>query len=173
MRGEETQLYGLDWDGLVLLPGTHNKWVWMQEKEIVHFKTVMTGEIFGLLQKNGLIGSLMNNEEGNDFNELSFSEGIMVSKERGGLLHQLFSVRARGVQGKSEGLIDYLSGLLIGTELLSQEVCSPLLIIGNERLYARYRRGIELLFPNISIHYESEDTAVIRGANCIWEKFYA
>ena len=56
MRGEETQIAGFlsefpGFDGVVCLPGTHTKWVHLSAGEIVSFRTFMTGELFGLLQR--------------------------------------------------------------------------------------------------------------------------
>ena len=54
MRGEETQIAGFlsenpAFEGVLCLPGTHTKWVRIDAGEIVHFRTFMTGELFGLL----------------------------------------------------------------------------------------------------------------------------
>ena len=169
MRGEETYLYGLDWNGLVLLPGTHNKWVWMQGYELIYFKTFMTGELFSLLSSHGLIGSLMSQDEVTETNELSFREGIMEAQYGGGLLHRLFAVRARGVHHSSIGLRDFLSGLLIGTELLSANISSPILIIGGYSLCKRYKKGLHILFPDVKVYLEQEDVAFVRGITNIWK----
>src|SRR6476646_8425868 len=54
MRGEEVQLLGAVADGtvppdaLVCHPGTHNKWVVVEQGRIARFRTVMTGELFNL-----------------------------------------------------------------------------------------------------------------------------
>src|SRR6185437_3945582 len=50
MRGEETQLLGLGsltpgFSGVVVLPGTHSKWVDLSGRRIERFSTSMTGEI--------------------------------------------------------------------------------------------------------------------------------
>ena len=56
MRGEEVQLLGavaaglVDSDGLVCHPGTHNKWTSLHQSKIHNFRTVMTGELFSLLE---------------------------------------------------------------------------------------------------------------------------
>jgi hypothetical protein len=56
MRGEETQILGalslapdLEKNSMVILPGTHSKWVSMHESRIMDFATYMTGELFCLL----------------------------------------------------------------------------------------------------------------------------
>jgi len=60
MRGEETQLAGLVhatplFDGAVCLPGTHSKWVTMQQGVVADFQTFMTGELFSLLCEHSLL----------------------------------------------------------------------------------------------------------------------
>src|SRR5215472_15940228 len=54
MRGEETQVFGVlnavGRRGLACLPGTHSKWVWIEDARITGFATHMTGETFGALR---------------------------------------------------------------------------------------------------------------------------
>ena len=169
MRGEETQLLGLQWDGLVLLPGTHNKYVWMQNGEVIHFRTLMTGEIYGLLTQQGMIAELIHSND-DAFNFHSFSEGVLSSRHPGGLLHQIFSVRARGLDNNNQHLADYLSGILIGSELESQGVSNPVLMIGEKALCERYEIAIENLYPKTKVCFESGQDAIIRGASHLWEK---
>jgi 2-dehydro-3-deoxygalactonokinase len=61
MRGEEVQLLGavaaglVPADSLLAQPGTHCKWVEMQDGKVADFVTAMTGELFALLRKHGLL----------------------------------------------------------------------------------------------------------------------
>lgn len=59
MRGEETQLLGLalerPLDGVVVMPGTHSKWVRIANSRIESFSTFMTGEMFAVLSKHSLL----------------------------------------------------------------------------------------------------------------------
>ena len=65
MRGEETQILG--WlaqhpdaaTGRHLLchPGTHAKWVLIEDGRIVRFVTAMTGELFAVLSQHSLLKS--------------------------------------------------------------------------------------------------------------------
>ena len=60
MRGEETQIAGFlaanpEFDGVLCLPGTHTKWVHISAREIVSFRTFMTGEIFALLSGQSVL----------------------------------------------------------------------------------------------------------------------
>ena len=63
MRGEEVQLLGAvaaglaPADALLVQPGTHCKWVEMAGGKVADFTTAMTGELFGLLRKHGLLAA--------------------------------------------------------------------------------------------------------------------
>lgn len=149
MRGEETQVFGaldalgID-DGVFVLPGTHSKWVQVENRRIRDFHTYMTGEVYALLRQHSILSRTM--PEGDPVSweqgRAAFSTGCALAAE-GALLHNLFSVRSRGLLGglSSELAPDYLSGLLIGEEireaLVSMEsaaapqihlVCKPALL---------------------------------------------
>ena len=60
MRGEETQVAGLlaeqgDDVKTVCLPGTHSKWVALEDGHIRSFSTFMTGELFALLSTHSIL----------------------------------------------------------------------------------------------------------------------
>ena len=170
MRGEETQLVGVDWNGLVILPGTHSKWVWMHRDKLLQFHTQMTGELFSLLKDKGLISTLIQKDmKQSIFSIQDFLAGVRESQGMGSLLHKLFSVRARGVHGDINGLTDYLSGLLIGSELVSQEVTKTILVIGNKALFSRYECALSIVYPHVSVFFEDEEEATLRGMRKIWE----
>lgn len=62
MRGEEIQIWGagLPAQSCCVLPGTHSKWVLLGNgREVSHFRTFMTGELYGLLTQHGILGRLM------------------------------------------------------------------------------------------------------------------
>ena len=76
MRGEETEIAGLlgqgfD-DGLIVMPGTHAKWVRIEAGRIADFETFMTGEVFAALKDATILGTLM---EDGPFNEVGFALG--------------------------------------------------------------------------------------------------
>jgi len=68
MRGEEVQLLGavaaglVPGDALLAQPGTHCKWALMEGGRIAGFTTAMTGELFALLRKYGLLSSQLTDE---------------------------------------------------------------------------------------------------------------
>ena len=120
MRGEEVQLLGAGRDGLICLPGTHSKWVVMEDGRIQRFWTYMTGEVYAVLKQHSILGRMM--EEGAP-DPAAFADGVARSGQGRGLLHHLFGVRTRGLMGElgPVAAASYLSGILIGHELRSVE----------------------------------------------------
>ena len=58
MRGEETQLLGVTepgFTGLVCIPGTHSKWIRIEDGRIVEFSTYMTGELFSVIAQHSIL----------------------------------------------------------------------------------------------------------------------
>jgi 2-dehydro-3-deoxygalactonokinase len=128
MRGEETQILGAllaDEGGqsrqsaLICLPGTHSKWVEVEDGRIERFHTFMTGEVYAALSGHTILGRTMKRPAAPDFD--AFARGVAVAREHGaaGLLATAFSARTLGLTGQlaAEEQPDYLSGLLIGHEL--------------------------------------------------------
>ena len=165
MRGEETQALGAEIaDGVVVLPGTHSKWVRLESGRIASFATFMTGEVFAVLCQHSILGRLM---EGDAPDETAFTRGLAQGRAKGGaLLHDLFSVRTLGLFGAipSRGLRSYLSGMLIGSEIaasLRSAETAPRAIIGAPALAARYQRALALAGHEAPIL--DAETATVRG----------
>lgn len=122
LRGEEMQLLGAvalgRRDGWFVLPGTHSKWVRLEDGVIRHISTFMTGEWFATLGKQGTLAPLM--EHGAD-DQGAFADGVDEARRRAVLTHALFGVRARAVTGAMPAaqVRSFVSGLLIGTELVA------------------------------------------------------
>ena len=142
MRGEEVQLLGAGvGDGIVVLPGTHSKWVSMADGAIHQFRTFMTGELFALLRTHSLLGRLMDDGPGDPG---AFDRGVDRALTDLALTALLFSVRTEGLFGRIEphALADYLSGLLIGAELAAADRTASTTIIGEGALVERYSRAM-------------------------------
>ena len=148
MRGEETQIFGalarlkLD-SGRFVLPGTHSKWAIVADGRIASFATYMTGEIYAACKAHTILGRLM--EEAGD-SRAAFARGVREGAKSGtpgALLHRLFGVRTAGLFGEVPGadLSDYLSGLLIGSELADAGLggIPAVRIIASAALAARYQ----------------------------------
>ncbi len=151
MRGEETQVLGAlaalpAGGGLVCLPGTHSKWVRVEDGVLQGFATYMTGEVFDLLQGHSILSRLMT--KGAVAVDRWFLEGVAVGQQ-GGLLNRLFSARSRALTGDlpEDEVRSYLSGLLIGDELASAVPAEPTTVhlLGAPSLAALYEAALEKL----------------------------
>jgi 2-dehydro-3-deoxygalactonokinase len=154
MRGEETQLFG--WLALnperargrhvVCHPGTHAKWVVVEDGRMLRFLTAMTGELFAVLGRHSVLRS---EAPAND--SAAFAEGLAAAGEGDGLAARLFTARSRVVdRGKpADSTPSYLSGLLIGAEtasmpkLLGLAPGTPVSLLGEAELCARYQQAFE------------------------------
>ncbi|MGI9420627.1 MAG: 2-dehydro-3-deoxygalactonokinase [Geminicoccaceae bacterium] len=151
MRGEETQIIGAvgETSGrrLLVMPGTHSKWVLTEAREVVWFATFMTGELFAALKDHTILGRQMN-EDGGEQAE-AFERGLTAAGSLpGGLLQHLFSTRTLGLFDRlpAESAAPYLSGLLIGHEIDealgnlegSPDDLPPITVIGASALATRY-----------------------------------
>jgi len=166
LRGEEIQIAGVladrpDWarDACMVLPGTHSKWVRISEGRMTRFATYMTGEVFAVLTKHSILGRLMpaDADADADARDAAFADGVRAARASGpgDLTHQLFAARTLGITKRMapELLKDYLSGLLIGHEMVSGlahmggeiDAGRPLLLIGDGALCRRYVQGLGLL----------------------------
>jgi 2-dehydro-3-deoxygalactonokinase len=149
MRGEETQIAGSVGDGsaTVVLPGTHSKWVSVENGRITDFATFMTGELFDVLARHSILGRLFTEDAASDD---GFQRGVLAARDGAeGLSGALFSVRTLGLFGDlpANALRDYLSGLLIGHELreaLARYPAREALAIGSPDLVSRYRAALSL-----------------------------
>jgi 2-dehydro-3-deoxygalactonokinase len=171
MRGEEIQIFGalqlvqLD-TAILVLPGTHSKWVQVQAGRILNFKTFMTGELFALLSQHSILGKTLDLKGA--FDEAAFLQGIDQSQQPGSVLHHLFAVRTLGLfeRMSSTALPSYLSGLLIGEELRTQAQSTgsnPVILIGSEALTLRYTLALQHL--GIS--------SQCRGSEATWAGLFA
>ncbi|MDB5448450.1 MAG: 2-dehydro-3-deoxygalactonokinase [Phenylobacterium sp.] len=154
MRGEETQLFG--WLAqnpdrargrhVVCHPGTHAKWMLVEDGRLTGFVTAMTGELFAVLGQHSVLKSDAPADDA-----AAFAEGLAAAGDGGALAARLFTARARVVgKGKpAESTPSYLSGLLIGAEvasvpkLLGVEAGAPVALLGDAALCARYRQAFE------------------------------
>jgi 2-dehydro-3-deoxygalactonokinase len=156
MRGEETQIFGALAEGAVarsvyVLPGTHSKWAIAGAAGVETFATFMTGELYAVLREHSILGRLAS--DGVDV--VAFDRGVHASLRDGAALsHDLFSVRSLALTAElaSEGVGDYLSGLLVGAEITAARawvagnagVCTEVTLVGEAALCERYRRALRL-----------------------------
>jgi 2-dehydro-3-deoxygalactonokinase len=181
MRGEETQLVGvlsllgdMYIDGVFLFPGTHSKHIWVKHNQVVQFKTYMTGEFFDLLSNKSILSASVQKHQ-NAIQWTSFNKGVEVARSSN-LLHAGFMIRTQHLFGKltKEENHDFLSGLLIGTELkeLLQQPATQIYLCCNSALQPRYESAMSQLgIKPVRVFSGKEmDQAVIRGQMIIYKQ---
>ena len=169
MRGEEVQIFGAlaletGGTGAICHPGTHSKHVAVRAGAVASFTTFMTGEVFAVLREHSILGRTM--VEG-PADWKAFDEGIARAQQGAGLLHHLFGARTRVLMGDlmpaSEA--DYLSGMLIGHEILAAGDSGPVTVIGAPELAEHYLRAFKTL-GRIARALPGE-TATVKGLRLI------
>ena len=171
LRGEETQVVGalvrgraFAADSLVVLPGTHAKWVQVRDGRIIGFETFMTGELFAVLREHSLLGTPAREAAATAIDatarEAAFARGLAVARDSGpaGIAGRLFTTRSLYLTGElpPAATLDYLSGLLVGEEIRSASAghraasqgagpggrpLPPIVLIGDALLCERYREA--------------------------------
>lgn len=192
MRGEELQLMG--WmqlnnmveaessthqTRLVVLPGTHNKWVLLKEGRIETFVTALTGEMFALLKNHSV---LIADKSTNEFDEPAFFKGVEAIERLGDahLLHGLFSTRSEQILGDlvPEQALSYLSGLLITSDISgaislfrkTEPDIASVTLIGEGQLCHRY----QLVLDYLGIKGEITDASeiAVAGYESVYKHLY-
>lgn len=178
MRGEEVQLLGalalgLIGDGLVCLPGTHSKWVVVEDGAIASIRTVMTGDIFAALQRASILADLLVDAPACD---AVFALGVDHGLEFPDLTAELFTTRARVLTAgmTRADAASRISGLLIGSDVrigLGHGRADVVPLIGTAGLCDRFalalrRAGREAIIID-------DDTAFVAGASAIMKALAA
>lgn len=147
VRGEETQVFGLDApdDAVVVGPGTHSKWIRTASGRITGFRTFMTGELFAAIRTGTILGADMGDPGVDDG---AFAAGVQRALRDPAITAALFSVRVEGLAGRLSpaASADYLSGLLIGAEIGAQIDTRerPVVLIGADALCRRYAAALAM-----------------------------
>jgi len=153
MRGEETQILGAliahpelaQGRHLLILPGTHTKWVELRDGAIHSFMTVPTGEFYALLRAQSTLAKSV--PEDTLPTAAGFAQGLARKQP---LLSSLFEVRSRQlIEGLSGAdALGLLSGLLIGAEiegaLESYSGFAEARLIGDPALSALYAEALAM-----------------------------
>ncbi len=176
MRGEETKVAGFlaqnpGWDGVLLLPGTHPKWILLSAGEVVAFRTALTGEAFAALSGHTVLRHSVTSE---GWDDEAFGAGVAEGLARPeALLNRLFSLRAEGLlRGLSpQAARSRLSGLLIGTDLagakgwwLGQRVG----LLGAGELARTY--GLALASQGVQAEAADAEAATLAGLQEAWRR---
>lgn len=168
MRGEETQVFGLGADDrLVVAPGTHSKWIAVEDGRIARFRTFLTGELFAAVRSATMLGSGMGDPGGD---AEAFRRGVERSLEDRDVSAALFSVRVEGLAGRLDpgGAADYLSGLLIGAEVAGADLSVGVTLVGAPALSARYAEALAIA-GHARVETADVETVTAAGLWRIWE----
>lgn len=173
LRGEEVQLLGAleeaRADGsappaTAVLPGTHSKWVRLDGDRVTGFTTVMTGELYGLLLRDSILGRLAEDGDGTAEGD-AFDRGLDTEARRGderGLAALLFTARTLVLAGllRPGQVADYVSGLLVGSEVrhaLRADPAPLVTVCASRSTAGRYRRALER--HGAAAHVVAQDVA--------------
>lgn len=157
MRGEEAQIFGVmatapelaSGAHSIILPGTHSKWVSVNDGQITDLRTFMTGELHALLSRSSLFAGAQG--DGPATNEAEgFAEGLTTGKTSPSLTANLFHARAAQLRNGKSGLWakGYISGLLLADEVAQMQAQTSLpqrvALVGSPDLCARYSEALTL-----------------------------
>lgn len=148
MRGEEVQIFGAlaeIGDGLVCLPGTHTKWVEIEDGRIMRFRTVMTGDLMAALKARSILSDLLDHDP---LCDAAFADGVDHGLENTDLTAELFTARARVVTGvmTAPDAASRISGLLIGADVrtgLGRSRADVVTLVGAPGLCQRFALALE------------------------------
>ena len=172
MRGEEVQLLGAAAAGMVpsdaylTQPGTHCKWVELKGGAIIRFTTAMTGELFALLSKHGLLARQL---AGSVELGPAFLAGVQEGARRD-LAASLFSIRARGLLGllEAKDAASFASGLLIGADVAARiNTGDQVYIVSEPELGTFYAAAVRQLGGNC--RPVDSQAAFVAGISRLWE----
>jgi 2-dehydro-3-deoxygalactonokinase len=193
MRGEECQIVGLLAKNqfaaladnvVIVLPGTHSKHVFVQNRNIVRFRTFMTGELFELLSKYSILSASMPSADPprprrsgsvsvSSEHSTGFIAGVNYVRKHG-LMKSLFQVRTRSVLDGIDGWENrgFLSGLLVGAEVveLAQDFEHPIIVAGP--LADEYTMAFSLFGKSVELQADV-DRATTNGHHVTLAHFYS
>jgi len=179
MRGEETQLLGVtepDFTGLVCIPGTHSKWISIEQGHVVEFSTYMTGELFAVISQHSILAHGVETGAPPPVDSAPFREGLAAALAApSGLSASLFRLRAAQLLDFEErsGGAARLSGLLVGTEIADvrhQYGAQALRLIGAGQLGRLYEAALKTQGFGVSMvdAEEASRLGLAKAAMNIW-----
>lgn len=186
LRGEETQILGAlrledtlrqgRW--ILCLPGTHTKWVVVEDGCVREFVTAPAGELFALLRDRSV---LVRKPPGVDdqFDPLTFAKGLANFNEfpEAQVLHRLFECRSRQLSGEFEAhaASSYLSGMLIASDvhgalrmLSSSATPRTVFLVGSPQLTQLYATACA--FSNYDTHQVDGAAASLAGLTQVYRR---
>jgi 2-dehydro-3-deoxygalactonokinase len=186
LRGEETQILGAlnledrlrqgRW--VLCLPGTHTKWVVVEDGRVREFFTAPTGELFALLRDRSVLVRKPQGV-GDQHNAETFKQGLTSFNEfpDAQVLHRLFECRSRQLSGEFEAhaASSYLSGMLIASDvhgalrvLSSSATPRTVFLIGSPQLTQLYATACA--FSNYDTHQVDGVAASLAGLTQVYHR---
>ena len=161
VRGEDMQAFG--WmaltgltNGILCTPGTHTKWLTIQNGAITSILTGVTGESFEVLNSHSM---LTRGADKASHKTPEFKRGLdtMNRTPRPALSHMLMSVRNLQLSGdiKAARSADYLSGLLTGEDCMAAlDILpdAPIHIVGDGHAVERYANTLRHFGSNVETY---------------------
>ncbi|MBO9560121.1 MAG: 2-dehydro-3-deoxygalactonokinase [Caulobacter sp.] len=179
MRGEETQILGaLELDPalkrgrhLLALPGTHTKWVAVEDGRITDFVTAPVGELYALLREHSILAKAAPGDDPESAE--GFAQGVARVREQGAarLPHLIFETRSRQlIDGLPKAdAMGFLSGLLLAADVAATAdwfgALGQVSLIGAPALSALYAQAITA-FGGASAAVDG-DSAVLAGLSVL------
>lgn len=188
MRSEETQLLGLydmvgdDFGGLVCMPGSHAKWVRMDNGLVIDFATSMTGELFAALGASSVLQhSLKNADKKIDPENQVYTNAVRNSlSEPSTVLTRLFAARPQSLlnQMDDNDAAALISGTIIGQDLAGAIArfapVHSVMLVGSGHLGALYAHAFDQAGLQSKI-VDGDELAILglcHAARLIWpDKF--
>lgn len=174
MRGEETQLAGAGLPAkgrqLVCMPGTHSKWVLVEDGAVAGFGTWPTGELFSVLAAHSILRHSLGEQPKPVTSDNPFFRDWCrkALAEGGDVTSRLFSIRAAGLLQdlKPDDAAACLSGLLIGGEIASANRryganAAPVVLVASGALGTLYTEALGL--AGLAVRAVDADEAVRAG----------
>lgn len=170
MRGEETQLLGVaslaNSAQFISLPGTHSKWVSIENGMVKSFATFMTGELFALLAENSVLKFTLDEDWDVDPASKNFLSAVEIAiEDPGSVSNKLFEIRSDGLlnNASSSAAASHLSGLLIGLEIAGvigrYGKLDRVMVIASDKLSKAYSAALR--YRGISVeNCDGEEVAV-------------
>jgi 2-dehydro-3-deoxygalactonokinase len=160
LRGEEAQTLGAmrleprlqSGRHVLCLPGTHTKWVVLDDGRVRSFLTAPTGELYSILRRHSVLlqaGAI-------ESPTLPFAQAVRHAQRQAGadVLHLLFECRSRQLLGDVSPIdaSAYLSGLLIARDIAGAlgfyghflRPDTPLVLVGAAHLTHLYAAALRM-----------------------------
>jgi len=185
LRGEETLILGAvltrGISGTICLPGTHSKWVTVEDARVERFSTSMTGEIYSLLKSQSVLAHSVDQTAGDHDSDHAFQSAVeeaLHAPEK--ILQALFSVRSTSLLHSAvtgQEIRARLSGLLLGVEIAGVKDMGPekVTLISGGLLARQYEHALKI--AGFQCAQIDADEMVLAGlcfaANRIWPELKA